>query len=156
MTRRLRVDHLNLHRPRLTGTWHADTLFAKVKSKRGNTCANVYTQGKFTRVIPMTSRKDAGKSLVEFTDDVGIPDRLITDGATEFTGKNTDFVKEARRMRICLHTAKQGCKNQNHAAEREIGTLAKRWKLWMTKKDVPKWLWDFGLVYESEILSRTA
>jgi hypothetical protein len=156
MTRRLRVHHLNLHQPRLTGTWHVNTLFAKVKSKRCNTCANVYTQGKFTRVIPMTSRKDAGKSLVEFTDDVGIPDQLVTDGAMEFTGKNTDFVKEARRMRICLHTAKQGRKNQNHAAEREIGTLAKRWKLRMTKKDIPKRLWDFGLVYESEILSRTA
>jgi len=156
MTQQLCVDHLNLHQPRLTGTWFADTLFAKVKSKRGNTCANVYTQGKFTRVIPKTMRKDAGKSLVEFTDDVGIPDQLVTDGATEFTGKNTDFVKEACRMRIRLHTAGQGQKNQNHAAEREVGTLSKRWKLQMTKKNVPKRLWDFGLVYESEILSRTA
>jgi hypothetical protein len=44
----------------------------------------------------MTSRKDAGKSLVDFTDDVGIPERLVTDGATEFTGRHTEFViKEA-------------------------------------------------------------
>jgi hypothetical protein len=121
MTRRMRVDHLHLHRNRLRGTWFADTLLARVKSKLGNTCANVYTQGKFTRVIPMTSRKDAGKSLIEFTDDVGIPERLITDGATEFTGRHTEFVKEARRMRILLHTTEQGRKNQNHAAEREIG-----------------------------------
>ena len=56
---------------------------------------NVYTQGKFTRAIPMISRKDAGKSLIDFTDDVGIPERLITDGATELTGRNTEFVKEA-------------------------------------------------------------
>jgi hypothetical protein len=60
MTRRVRVDHLNLHRQRLRGVWYADTLLSKVKSKLGNTCANVYTQGKFTRVIPMTSRKYAG------------------------------------------------------------------------------------------------
>jgi hypothetical protein len=33
---------------------------------------------------------DAGKSLVDFTDDVGIPERLVTDGATEFTGRHTD------------------------------------------------------------------
>ena len=45
-------------------------------------------QGKFTRVIPMMSHKDAGKSLIEFTDDVGIPERLITDGAMEFTGRH--------------------------------------------------------------------
>ena len=43
----------------------------------------------------MTLRKDGRKSLVEFTDDIGIPDTLKTDGATEFTSKNTDFVKEA-------------------------------------------------------------
>ena len=55
-----------------------------------------------------------------------------------------------------LHTSEQGHKNQNHAAEREIGTLAKRWRLRMTKKKVPKRLWDFGLVYESELLSRMA
>jgi hypothetical protein len=59
-------------------------------------------------------------------------------------------------MRIMLHTTEQGRKNQNHAAEREIGFLAKRWKLRMTKKNVPKRLWDFGLVYESELLSRMA
>jgi hypothetical protein len=147
MTRRVRVNHLNLHQQRLQGTWYMDMLLSKVKSKLGNTCANVFTQGKFTRVIPMTSRKDAGKkSLIEFTDDVGIPERLITDGATEFTGRHTEFVKEARRMRIMLHTTEQGRKNQNHAAVREIGFLAKRWKLRMTKKKVPKWLWDFGLI----------
>ena len=59
-------------------------------------------------------------------------------------------------MRIMLHTTEQGRKNQNHAAEREIGFLAKWWKLRMTKKNVPKRLWDFGLVYESELLSRMA
>ena len=156
MTRRVRVDHLDLHRTRLHGTWYADTLFAKVKSKLGNTCANVFTQGKFTKVVPMTSRADAGKSLVEFTDDVGIPENLITDGAGEFTGKNTEFVKEARRMRIRMFTTEQGRKTQNHAAEREIGFLAKRWKLRMTKRKVPKRLWDFGLIYEAELLSRMA
>jgi hypothetical protein len=151
------VDHLNLHRQRLKGTWYADTLLSKVKSKLGNTCANVYTQEKFTRVVLMTSRKDAGKSFIKFTDDVGIPERLITDGATEFTGRHTKFVKEARRMRIMLHTTEQGRKNQNHAAEREIAFfLTKQWKLQMTKKKVPKRLWDFGLIYESELLSRMA
>jgi DNA-binding transcriptional regulator PaaX len=77
----------------------------------------------------MTSRKDTGKSLIEFTDNVGIPERLITDGATEFTGQHTEFVKEARQMRIMLHTTEQGRKNQNHAAGQEIGFLAKQWKL---------------------------
>ena len=115
-----------------------------------------FTQGKFTKVAPMTSRAEAGRSLVDFTDDVGIPEMLTTDGAGEFTGRNTNFIKEARCMRIKLHTMEQGRKNQNHAAEREIGILSKRWKLRMRKKRVPKRLWDFGLIYESELLSSMA
>ena len=43
----------------------------------------------------MTSRKDARKSLIDFTDDGGIPECLITDGATEFTGQHTEVIKEA-------------------------------------------------------------
>jgi hypothetical protein len=156
MSQRVRVDHLHLHWQRLRGTWYTDMLLSKVKSKLGNTCVNVYSQGKFTRAIPMTSRQDAGKSLIEFTDDVGIPERLVTDGTTKFTGWHTEFVKEARCMRIMLHTTKQGRKNQNHAAKWDIGFLSKRWKLRMTKKKVPKCLWDFGLVYESKLLSRMA
>jgi hypothetical protein len=59
-------------------------------------------------------------------------------------------------MRIMLHTMERGQKNQNHAVEREIGFLAKRWRLRMRKKQVPKRLWDFGLVYKSELLCRMA
>jgi hypothetical protein len=44
----------------------------------------------------MTSRKDTGKSLlIEFTDDVGIPKRLVTDGATEFTGPKYGVYKRS-------------------------------------------------------------
>ena len=73
----------------------------------------------------MISWKDAGKSLIDFTDNVRIPEHLIMDGATEFTGRNTEFVKEAQCMHIQLHTTKQGCKNQNYAAESELGLLAR-------------------------------
>ena len=54
---------------------------------------------------------------------------------------------------LSFGSTEQGRKNQNHAAEREIGFLAKRWQLRMQKKKVPKRLWDFGLVYEGEILT---
>jgi hypothetical protein len=153
MSRQLRVDHLHLHRPRLKGMWFLDTMIAKVKSLLGNKCANVFTNGKFTKVVPMTSHKEAAESLIDFTDHVGIPEMLMMDGVTEFTGGHTDFIKQARRMRIKLHMAEQGRKNQNHVAEQEIGFLAKRWKLRMQKKKVPSRLWDYGLVYEGELLS---
>ena len=60
------------------------------------------------KVIPIPSRSDAGKSLIEFMDDVGIPDYLITDDTTKFTGRHTEFIKEARQMHIRLHTTEQG------------------------------------------------
>jgi hypothetical protein len=104
-------------------------MFSKVRSQMGNTCTNVFTQGKFTKAVPMSSRKDAGKSLVDFSDDCGVPENIVTDGASKFTGNNTKFVKEARRMRSRLFTTESGRKNQNHAAKREIGLLGKRWKL---------------------------
>ena len=39
----------------------------------------------------MTAQSDAGQSLVDFTDDVGIPERLVTDGAGEFTGEKSSL-----------------------------------------------------------------
>ena len=50
MTRRLIVDHLHLYRPLLQGTWFVDTLMSKVKSIRGNKCANIFTQGKLPKL----------------------------------------------------------------------------------------------------------
>jgi hypothetical protein len=92
--------------------------------------------------------------LINFTDDVGIPETLVTDGATEFTGKHTDFIKQARQMWIKLHTAEQGRKNQNHKAKWVIGFLLKCWKRRMQKKNVYSWLWDYSLVYKGKLLTR--
>ena len=113
MTRQLRFDHLHLHRPMLQRTWFAYTMMSKVNSIRGNKFANIFAQGKFTKVVPMTARSESVQSLVEFSDDIGIPEHLVTDGAGKFTGRETELVKEALRMRIRLHTLEQGRKNQN-------------------------------------------
>jgi hypothetical protein len=114
----------------------------------------MFTNGKYTKVVPMASRKEAAESLIDFTDDVSIPETLVMDGAAEFTGKHTNFIKQARQMRIKLNTAEQGRKNQNHAVEWEIGFLLKCWKLRMQKKNVYSWLWDYSLVYEGKLLTR--
>jgi hypothetical protein len=90
------------------------------------------------KVIPMSARSDSGYSLIEFTDDVGIPERLVYDPAGKFFGQNTEFQKHFSRMQIISHSAKQGRKNQNHAAKREIRVLAKQWKNTMKKNKVPK------------------
>jgi hypothetical protein len=106
------------------------------------------------KVMPMASQKEAAESLIDFTDDVGILKTLVMDGTTEFTGKHTDFIKQARQMWIKLQTAEQGRNNQNHAAEWEIGFFLKYWKLRMQKKNVNSWLWDYGLVCKGKLLTR--
>ena len=47
-------------------------------------------------MYPMLTKADAGNSLVDFTDEVGIPQVLMTDLASEFSGQHTDFVKHCR------------------------------------------------------------
>ena len=105
-------------------------------------------------MYPMLTKANVGKSLVNFTDEVGTPQVLMTDLASKFSGQHADFVKHCHQMRIQLCHKEKGRYKQNHAAEREIGFLSERWRRRMAKKSVPRRLWDFGLVYEAELLSR--
>jgi hypothetical protein len=135
--RRYRVDHLHLNRRRLNGEWYSDTLFSKVTSLQGNICAQVFTNGNYTSIHPLSSKSKVGQALTEFTDDVGIPDSLMTDGAPEIIGPGTEFMKEVSRLKIRMRRSEVGRSNQNHAAEQEIGELKKRWWSRMLKKKVP-------------------
>ena len=113
-----------------------DTLVAKHKSLLGNQYGHTITNGNYTRAFPVKdkSSQNAADALSDFCDDVGIPEILWTDGAAEYTGQNTPFRKLCTRQRITLFTTESGQKNQNHAAEREIGMLKKRWRNRMIKK----------------------
>jgi hypothetical protein len=155
LTRRYRVDHLSLNRRRLNNTFYTDTLLSRVKSLNGFTCAQVYTNGRYTRVFPMTSKssENIAQTLRDFVDDVGVPNTLICNLATEQVGPHTPMMKEVRHLRIRMHNAEKGHSSQNHKAETEICELKTRWKTCMTERQVPKRLWDYGLVYISEILS---
>jgi hypothetical protein len=157
--RRYRVDHLNLHRRRLADTFYMDTLFSKVKSLNGMVCAQLVTNGSFTRVYPMESKSshNIAQALTEFIDDVGIPGTLICDLATEQTGKNTEVLKFIRRNQIRLLPAEKGRgTTQNHQAETEIREIKTRWRIRMRENQVPSRLWDYGVVYISEIQSLLA
>ncbi len=52
----------------LKGMWYLDTLIAKVKLLLGNKCANVFTNGKYTKIMPMARQKEAAESLIDITD----------------------------------------------------------------------------------------
>ena len=154
--RRYRVDNIHLHRKRLNSPFYTDHMEAAVKSLEGNNGLHVYTNGKFTQVYPTESKMKAGQALKEFTESIGIPQKLITDLAGEHTGKDTEFYMEAKKLGIDVNYSEKGRSNQNHYAEAEIGYLKKRWKLKMRKKGVPIRLWDRCFVHQAEILSRTS
>ena len=86
--------------------------------------------------------------------DVGIPEHLTCDLAGETSGSNTEFLKHARNLRVQMHWSEKGRSNQNHKAKREIGILKTRWRKRMVGRKVPSRLWVYGLVYETDILSR--
>jgi len=86
--RRYRVDHLNLHRKRLNQDWYMDQMFSRTKSMSGKTCANVFTNGKVTKVYPLPSTSSANltNSLQDFADNVGIPSLIHSDLAAAVEG----------------------------------------------------------------------
>jgi hypothetical protein len=94
------------------------------------------------------------QALTEFVDDVGVSGTLICDFATEQTGKNTEVMKIVRWNQIRLLPAEKGRgTTQNHKAETEIREIKTKWKTRMRENQVPSRMWDYGLVYMSEIQS---
>ena len=138
--RRYCVDHLNLYQKRLQDTFYMDTLSSKVKSLGGYTCAQLITNGTFTKVYSMESKASSNnaRALVEFIDNVGVLDSLVCDFASEQTGKHTDVMKLIRQSNIRLHIAEKGRGiTQNHGAETEIRGIKTKWKTRMREKGVP-------------------
>ena len=156
LTKRYRVDHLYLNRRKLPGKWYSDHMFSKVKSLEGNTCAFVITKGEYTSITPMESKKYALRALHQMDHEVGTPEELVTDLASELSGKHTDWMEAIRKYHINIHWTEKGRKNQNHQAEREIGELKRRLRRRFQERNIPKRLWDRGLMYEVEILNRTS
>lgn len=153
LSRRYRVDRIRLNRRKLPGKWYFDILYTKTKSLEGNTCAGVLTNGYYTRVTPLSTRKNVCTCLHEMERELGTPLHLRTDLDSVLTGPGTDWASAVKEYKINVTYAEKGRKNQNHHAEREIGELKKRWRRRMTEKGVPKRMWDRGLTYEAEVLS---
>ena len=157
LKRRYRTDNMSLGYRRLNIRFYTDTLFAKVKSIKGNTCAQVFATNDigFVRVHPMASKAQAGEALRGLSEDVGVPNEIVCDGAAEQVGPKSDFYKTVNYLRTRIKRTEPYSPWQNNA-ESAIRELKKRWKHRMATKKIPRRLWDYGLVYESEIMSRTA
>ena len=71
-------------------------------------------------------------------------------------GAKTKFMALVKKMRIIVHWSEKGRHLQNHKVDGEISLLKQLWYNIMDRRQVPKRLWDFGLVWCAEVLSVTA
>ena len=72
-----------------------------------------------------------------------MPERLKSNRAAEFCGRNSEFVKLAMRKRIDLTYAEAERTNQIWQVDVLIRETKKRWHQTMFEKNVPKNAWDW-------------
>jgi len=85
LTRRYRTDLLSQRLRCLNTRFYTETIFFKIgTSLRGNTCAQVFTDGNGrVFVYPMKGKSEAGQQLISLIEEVGVPNELHRDGAPE-------------------------------------------------------------------------
>ena len=69
--------------------FYIDTLFAKEEFKVGNTCARIFTDEEFVKIIPMRYKSVSGTKLDRINQDVGVANEIFLVNAPEQTGYNT-------------------------------------------------------------------
>jgi hypothetical protein len=81
-------------------------MFSGIKSLRGNTCVQVFTNGKYVHLEPGERKSQAGEALGLMIDKVRIPDKIVFDGAKEQSGKTSEFMRLVRKNRISFWQTK--------------------------------------------------
>ncbi len=155
LTRRYRTDLLSQRLRRLNTRFYTDTMFSKIgTSLRGNTCTQIFTDGNgAVFAYPMQSKAQAGDKLLSLIQQVGIPNELHRDGAPEMGG-NSKFNRLCQEYRIRSTYTEPHSPWQNRC-ENVIGVLSKKLKARRARRRIPKCVWDFHIVWEAQIYSRT-
>ena len=154
IARRYRADRM-FQRKTLVGDWSTDTLDGRIVSLNGNKYAQVFAnKSYFAKIYPMDSKSKCGEALKIFCQEFGVPERLTFDGSKEQTKKGTSFMKQVRSNGITHHIAEPNMHKQN-PVEGVIREIRKKWFRIMIRKRVPRKLWDYGMVWVTEIMSMT-
>jgi hypothetical protein len=152
--RRYSTKQQQLKYNRLDTTFYADTLFASQKSLRGNTMSNLFINDtQFMHIAHMDKKSQSHLTLTELCQEVGVPNRLHTDGAKELNlGK---WGEKVRELEIKQTLSEPYSQFQNRA-ESGIRELKKKCGRIGKRMGVPKPLWDYLATYVAETHSRTA
>lgn len=152
---RQRTDFLKY--PVVKGKWYTDTMFSSVQAKRlGSTAAQVYTNGKgYDSVYPIKGKQGAltAETLASFIQDVGIPQKLISDDAPELI--SGEFRKVVRQYHID-HKWLVPYTPWRNLAEQSIRELKKSVRSDIRRTNSPSRLWDYCIKRRAAIRRLTA
>lgn len=156
LTRRYRTDLLSQRLRRLSARFYTDTAFSKIgKSIRGNSCVQIYTDGDGSIfAYPMKTKSDAGESLQELCSQVGVPRVLHRDNAPEMSGEDTSFMHTCRSNKI-ISTFTEPHSPWQNKCENIIGVIMKKAKARRVRRRIPNQVWDYQIVWECQIYTRT-
>ena len=96
------------------------------------------------------SGKSIGQSYKYFCHDYGVPEHQTFDEAISQVGKNTSLLKTISKYGTRYHVSSPRRPNDN-PTESAICEIKKKWYRIMLKNKVPKRLWDYGLIWLSEV-----
>ncbi len=152
--RRLKPYSWILKQKRLTDDVYTDTMFAKCKSLRGNTCSQMYaTPFHWVLARPMKSKGEAHYTLDDLFSKHGIPRAMIPDNAKELTeGK---FLKKCRKAQCRVLPIEAFTSNAN-LVEGDIREVKRQFRRVMIEKNIPEVLWDFVIEWVCMTRSNTA
>ena len=157
MARRFRTDTYQRRYRRLGGPFArfcTDTLFSKVKSVMGNTCAQIYSNRiGFVKLYPMNTKSDSHHSFSNFIHEVGIPHSIHSDGAKEETFG--PFRKKMKKYEV-HHSSTEPYSPWQNDAERKIAKIKRLGRYLMQSTNTPIRLWDMAYIHAAAITSITA
>ena len=154
LSRRFWTNDRQLRYRRLPIDIFADTMFSDTKSRRSNTCAEVYcARNGWKRAFPMKTKAQAHETLSLLFARDGAPASIIVDGAKEQTMGN--FCQKVREAGVHIKTTEPHSPWSN-AAESAIRELKRGVGQKMLHTGAPKRLWDDCMELEAYIQSHTA
>ena len=130
-------------------------LCMKLLCKVINIPSYMLTKKVFVYVFPMRSKAEAGDSLGNVVKDIGIMNEIHFDNAMEQVGKNIESTINFRKYNIHVYSTDPYLPWQNKA-KNQIQIIKGISHMRASRSWFPKILWDFLLVWESEIYSHTS
>ena len=152
LTRRFRTDKAHMRYKRLTtkhGKFYVDTLKSKVKSIRGNTCGNLYTNDLgFRKFFPMITESQTPSTLQTFIVMVGLPPALHADNAKVFVEGDVKRKCQKYGIEQSFTEPHSPWMNRAETGIREVKAFGRRL---LQSKQAPIRLWCFAYEYAAEI-----